>query len=152
MNVMNVAIIAGALAVLFGGQKMKTSENEKRFTPLLAQAETKHGIPPGILKRMAWVESRYNPDALGPVTKAGRAVGIMQIMPSQHPGIDAKNPEIAIDYAGKYLAQLARMFKGNWKDAVAAYNAGPGTMQQVRAGKRKMPTETANYIRLVFGG
>lgn len=145
-----LAVIGAGLYIMAGKTAGKMSEREKLYTPMLNAAENKYGIPPGLLVRIAKVESGFNPDALGPITKVGRAVGMMQIMPSQHPGIDAKNPAVAVDYAGKYLAQLAKMFKGNWTDAVAAYNAGPGRWQAVKAGKQRPPVETSNYIKKVF--
>lgn len=150
MKPVTLAIIGAGLYIMVSKTAGKMSEREKLYTPMLNAAETKYGIPSGLLVRIARVESAFNPDALGPVTKSGRAVGLMQIMPSQHPGIDARNPATAADYAGKYLAQLARMFGGNWADAVAAYNAGPGRWQAVKAGKQRPPVETSNYIKKVF--
>ena len=51
-----------------------------------------------------------------------------------------------------YLAQMFRRY-GNWPDALAAYNWGPGNVDQWIAGGRnadKLPGETARYITRVL--
>ena len=54
-------------------------------------------------------------------------------------------------------AYLARMFGryGNWPDALAAYNWGPGNVDRWAAGGRdpaRLPLETARYIGRVLRG
>lgn len=51
-----------------------------------------------------------------------------------------------------YLAQMFQRY-GNWADAVAAYNWGPGNMDQWIAGGRKadrLPFDVARYVDLVL--
>ena len=51
-----------------------------------------------------------------------------------------------------YLAQMFQRY-GNWADAAAAYNWGPGNMDQWILGGRnpeKLPLETARYVDLVL--
>jgi soluble lytic murein transglycosylase-like protein len=51
-----------------------------------------------------------------------------------------------------YLAQMFRRY-GNWPDALAGYNWGPGnTDQWIAAGRRaeRLPLETSRYIELVL--
>lgn len=51
-----------------------------------------------------------------------------------------------------YLAQMYRRY-GNWPDAVAAYNWGPGNMDQWIAGGRNtdlLPLDVARYVALVL--
>jgi hypothetical protein len=51
-----------------------------------------------------------------------------------------------------YLAQMFRRY-GNWRDALGAYNWGPGNFDQWIAGGRnveKLPLETARYITRVL--
>ena len=51
-----------------------------------------------------------------------------------------------------YLAQMFQRY-GNWPDAVAAYNWGPGSMDQWIGGGRKadsLPFEVARYVDLVL--
>lgn len=120
------------------------------WAALLQSVESSLGIPATLLTRMAWIESRFNPGAYN--AKSG-ATGIMQIVPAVHAGVDAKNPQAAIPYAGNFLKQLYNQF-GDWEKAIAAYNWGPGNLQKDIAKnganwKAGLPAETANYIAQV---
>ena len=127
--------------------------NRKRAAPFLAAfraSELKYGLPPDLLNRVAYQESRYNPDALSPVG----ATGIMQFMPATAVefGIDPTDPFQSIDAAGKYLSQLYRQFK-SWPIAIAAYNWGPGNMKKhlVKHGRLNiaaLPDETRKYLSI----
>lgn len=117
---------------------------------LLRSTEQALGLPDTLLTRMAWIESRFNPNAFN--ARSG-ATGILQIVPRVHPNVDAKNPASAIPYAGAYLKQLFNQF-GSWEKAVAAYNWGPGNLQNdlARLGenwKAGLPAETSNYLAQV---
>jgi soluble lytic murein transglycosylase-like protein len=119
------------------------------YLPLLSSTESALGIPDTLLTRMAWIESRFNPVAKSPKG----AVGIMQIVPSMHPGVNAQSPQAAIPYAGNYLRSLYSRF-GSWEKAVAAYNWGEGNLQKAIAArgdnwKSGLPAETANYLAQV---
>lgn len=57
--------------------------------------------------------------------------GLMQIMGATCRQLGYKDslehmiqPELNIEYGCKYLAMLLKRYKGDWDDAVAAYNAG----------------------------
>jgi soluble lytic murein transglycosylase len=80
-------------------------------------------------------ESAFNTRA---VSSAG-ALGLMQLMPPTAKDIaknlklkvyDMKRPSDAIRFGGYYLAWLNRFFRGNLREMVAGYNAGPGNVQQ----------------------
>jgi hypothetical protein len=114
---------------------------------------------------VALVESGFNPLALSP--KGAR--GIWQLMPAtaRRYGltVEAANdhrtdPEHATRAAARYLRDLYEMF-GDWKLALAAYNAGEGRVQRAieRAGVRDfdelarrglLPAETRNYVPAVL--
>lgn len=123
--------------------------------PYLAQiraAELAHAMPHNLLARLLWQESRYRPEIIdGRLKSSAGALGIAQIVPYWHPGVDPLNTAVAIPYAAKYLAALRRQF-GTWSKALAAYNWGPGNLskhlakssgQDWRAG---MPKETRDYV------
>jgi hypothetical protein len=114
---------------------------------------------------VALVESGFNPLALSP--KGAR--GIWQLMPAtaRRYGltVEAANdhrtdPEHATRAAARYLRDLYDLF-GDWKLALAAYNAGEGRVQRAieRAGARDfdelarrglLPAETRNYVPAVL--
>lgn len=101
--------------------------------PYIAEAqrvEFERDIPAGLLVRLLWEESKFNPNASNP----SGAVGIAQIVPSQHPSVNAFDPVASIRYAGGFLAQLFRQF-GDWSLALMAYHAGAGNVAKYVAGK-----------------
>ena len=120
------------------------------FDGLFAQAETQYGLPPGMLKSMANVESRFNPNATSP--KGAR--GIMQFMPQTAArfGIAGRetDPAASIDAAGKYMQAHMNMFGGDIVKAIAAYNAGEGNVQ--RSGGIPNNPETQAYVPKVLAG
>jgi soluble lytic murein transglycosylase-like protein len=62
-------------------------------------------------------------------------------------GVNAFDPASAVDGAARYLGQLTRQF-GSTELALAAYNAGPGTVR--RYGGVPPYSETQNYVRAVM--
>jgi soluble lytic murein transglycosylase-like protein len=115
------------------------------YKAALAVAEIKNGIPPMMLARLAWQESRFRPDIVsGQKKSSAGAVGIMQIVPRWHPSVDPYDPFESIDYAATFLARLFKKF-GNWEYALKAYNWGEGNVAQWLAGKKAEPMETRNY-------
>jgi murein DD-endopeptidase MepM/ murein hydrolase activator NlpD len=115
------------------------------YQPLVQQAATRHGVPAGILSALLKQESQYDPAALSP---AG-ALGLAQFMPETAAGmgIDPLDPAQAIDGAARYLAQQYAAF-GSWELALAAYNAGPGNVQQY-GGIPPFP-ETQHYVATIM--
>ena len=105
-------------------------------------AEDRYSIPRNLVVRLAWQESRFDPQASNP----SGASGIMQIVPRWHPGVDPLNPLAAIDYGARFLSQLYRQF-GTWELALKAYNWGPGNVQKWLDSARQSfePLETRNY-------
>lgn len=103
------------------------------------------GIPPDLFSRLIETESGWNPDA---VSSAG-AEGIAQFMPLTSQGnVDPFNPFESLSYAAELLRSYYRKF-GDWEQALAAYNAGPGAVQKY--GGVPPYTETQNYIRKILG-
>ena len=124
----------------------------EKWRPLFDSVEQANGIPSGLLYRQAYEESHFRDDIItGARPSSEGALGIMQIVPQYHPtlGADgAKDPQRAVPYAGKFLAQLHRQF-GSWQLALAAYNAGPGNVSKY-GGIPPFP-ETQKYVADITG-
>lgn len=127
-----------------------------KYMHWIIDAETTRGIPPNLLARVAYQESRFRPDIIdGRTVSSAGALGIMQIVPRWHPNVDPLNPKEAIYYAADYLRKLKARF-GSWPQALAAYNWGQGNLEKYLRGELKdVPRETQNYVaeigRDIFG-
>jgi hypothetical protein len=115
------------------------------YADLFSRAASRYGVDPSVLAAMASQESGFNSQAVSP---AG-AQGLMQFMPSTAKGlgVNALDPTSAIDGAARYLSSLTKQF-GSTDLALAAYNAGPGTVS--RYGGIPPYSETQNYVRSVM--
>jgi peptidoglycan DL-endopeptidase CwlO len=114
------------------------------YADLFTAAGARHGVDPALLAGVAKVESGFDSAAVSP---AG-ATGLMQFMPATAAGlgVDASDPASAVDGAARYLRQLTDRF-GSTDLALAAYNAGPGTVS--RYGGVPPYAETQSYVRKV---
>jgi hypothetical protein len=109
----------------------------------------KHRVDPRLLVAMAKVESNFDPKA---VSDAG-AQGLMQFMPETATQMGLKNPLDAaesMDAGAKYIKSLLDRYDGNVEKALAAYNAGPGRVDE--AGGIPEIAETQAFVREVLSG
>lgn len=117
-----------------------------RYRAAIARAAQRHNVQPVLLAAQLKAESNFNPNAVSP---AG-AQGIAQFMPGTAKSMglhDPFDPEQAIEAQAKLMGQLIRQF-GKIPEALAAYNAGPGAVQQ--HGGIPPYTETKNYIAKIL--
>lgn len=121
-----------------------TSSKSAPYEAAFTAAESKYGLPAGLLRAVAKQESAFNPNAKSP---AG-ATGLMQFMPATAKGLglDPTDPFASIDAAGKYLSGHLQTF-GSVPLALAAYNAGPGNVKKY--GGIPPFTETQNYVKKI---
>jgi hypothetical protein len=121
---------------------------------LVESAAQAHGLPLEFFARLIWQESRFNPDAIGPVTRSGqRAQGIAQFMPyvaKKRGVLDPFNPVAALPKSAEFLRELRAQF-GNIGLAAAAYNAGPKRVRDWLAGHSSLPAQTRNYVSIITG-
>lgn len=130
------------------------------YEPMMRQKLEAAGLP-GDLVYLALIESGFNAHAL---SHAG-AGGLWQFMPATGRMYDLRvdwwvddrrDPIKSTDAAIAHLADLHRMFDGDWYLAWSAYNAGPGRVRRAMksagskdfwtlARGRHLPVETANY-------
>jgi hypothetical protein len=115
------------------------------YADLFTRAANRYGVDASLLAAVASQESGFDSQA---VSGAG-AQGLMQFMPATAAGlgVDPLDPASAIDGAARYLSSLKNQF-GSTELALAAYNAGPGTVR--RYGDIPPYAETQNYVRAVM--
>lgn len=95
------------------------------FAPLFQAAADKHGVPANVLMALAQQESSFNPDAIGPQTKWGRAKGIMQYIDptAEAMGINPFDPVQSIDAAARQMSE--RLANGDsLQEAIMAHHGG----------------------------
>ncbi len=112
----------------------------------LFNATAELGIDPRLVAAVAWAESGFDPDVVScERASAAGALGIMQFMPgtARGMGIDPCDPAEAIPAGARYLLTQYERF-GSWELALAAYNAGPGAVEQY-GGIPPYP-ETQKYV------
>jgi membrane-bound lytic murein transglycosylase D len=132
-------------------------KNAKPYVSKLKPIFTAQKVP-GELVWIAEVESSFDPRARSPVG----AAGLFQLMPetARHYGLRTRfmderlEPEPSAGAAAKHLRHLYLHYK-DWRLAVAAYNAGEGTVDRLLAKQkqksfdaiaRKLPAETQMYV------
>jgi soluble lytic murein transglycosylase-like protein len=111
------------------------------------KAATKYNLAPELITAVIRAESNFEISA---VSSAG-AQGLMQLMPATAKELGVKNPfdiEQNIDGGTKYLRQMLDRFGGNVRKALAAYNAGPGTV--IKYNGRVPYPETRQYVKRVM--
>jgi len=118
-----------------------------KYDQIISEASKRHGIAFPLLKAQIKVESDFNPRA---VSKKG-ALGLMQIMPKNIKALrvnDPFDPRENIMAGARYFKQLLERFNGELHLALAAYNAGPNTVDRY---KRVPPfRETVDYVEKVM--
>ena len=121
---------------------------------MIESAARAEDLPLEFFARVIWQESRFQADAVGPVTRSGqRAQGIAQFMPgtaSERRLLDPFDPVQALPKSAEFLNELRGQF-GNLGLAAAAYNAGPRRVQEWLAGSGSLPQETRNYVAAITG-
>jgi soluble lytic murein transglycosylase-like protein len=123
------------------------TSGESEYESLIGQAASRNGLDPAILHGLIEQESGFNASA----TSSAGAAGLTQLMPGTASSLGVANPldpAESIEGGARYLGQLMGQFGGNAEDALAAYNAGPGAVQQY--GGVPPYSETQSYVSKVL--
>lgn len=106
-----------------------------RYEQIVTRYAEQYGVPRNLVLAVIRTESDFDVEA----TSSVGARGLMQLMPATYrwlsdemlfdhlPDEQITDPEVNIRYGVYYLRQLYDRY-GSWLTACAAYNAGPGTV------------------------
>jgi soluble lytic murein transglycosylase-like protein len=128
--------------------------SQSQYVSIAQQDAIAAGIPPAYFTRQIMLESDFNPNAVSP----SGAVGIAQFEPTTAAGLgfNPYDPVAALKGAASYMARLSSEYGGDYAKALAAYNAGSGTVNSaIQLGGANwmnfLPAETQNYIARITG-
>ena len=116
------------------------------YQEMARDAARRHNVPEDLFLRLVRTESGFRPTA-----KSNKgAIGLAQLMPytARHLGVNPHDPKQNLEGGARYLSQQYRRF-GDWRLALAAYNAGPEAVEKFRG----IPpyAETQQYVRAILG-
>jgi soluble lytic murein transglycosylase-like protein len=123
-------------SVVPGAYQAKVLELARRFD-----------LSPALIEALVWQESRWRAGAVSP--KGAR--GLAQLMPgtARELGVDPRDPFANLEGGARYLREQLDRFDGNIEKALAAYNAGPGRVEEADG----IPNirETRAYVAAIMG-
>ncbi|MEG3551417.1 lytic transglycosylase domain-containing protein [Escherichia coli] len=136
----------GNLDVKVGSLGAEGKANLDKLAPYFAELENKYGLPEGTLHSIAATESNGNPYAK---SKTG-ALGMFQFtdIARKETGLsreDSFNPEKSAEAAALLMSKYLKQAKGDWNEAITAYNAGFGTINKWKKGTGDLSKENREY-------
>jgi len=103
----------------------------RNLNDLINTISDRHHLDPDLISSVIHAESGFNPRAVSP--KGAR--GLMQLMPQTASKLGVSNafdPSANVEGGTRYLSQLLERYNFDVVKALAAYNAGPGRVEQYR--------------------
>lgn len=126
------------------------------WTPLIAEAAARFGIPEAWIRTVMAAESGGRTMLDGrPVISRSGAIGLMQVMPDTYEemrhayglGSDPHDPRDNILAGAAYLRAMFERF--GWPGFFAAYNAGPERYADHLRTGLPLPLETQTYLAMI---
>jgi soluble lytic murein transglycosylase-like protein len=151
---------AAALEAAFNEELAMDSRTlMRRWDPLIAQAARRFDISENWIRSVMRMESggRTMLDRRTRIVSRAGAMGLMQVMPQTYRdmrvqyglGRDAYDPRNNIFAGAAYLKMLYRRY--GYPAMFAAYNDGPGNLEDHLYRGRALPGETQNYVASITG-
>lgn len=110
------------------------------------------------VRQIALESGNFDPDVIAGrrVSTAG-AEGIAQLMPSSYPNVNRRDPVASLHAASATMRDNLRLYGGDVRKALSAYNAGGGTVARLTEAYGSLweiglPDETKLYLRIILGG
>ena len=135
-------------------EQMTTHQRMQRWAPLIAEASKRFGVPQSWIRAVMLAESggRTMLSEDQPIISSAGAMGLMQLMPSTYAdmraqyglGPDPYDPHDNIVAGAAYLRFLRQKY--DYPQMFAAYNDGPGNLEQRLAQGNLLPLETRLYL------
>lgn len=132
----------------------KNAGSGPTWVPYLNAAENTYGLPVDMLARQAYQESDFIEAVIrGTRPSSAGALGILQMMPQYFNSVTVPKPFTdqdvlaQIDQAAQQMVSLFRSTQ-SWPLALAAYNAGLGTVEKY--GGIPPFAETQNYVAKIL--
>lgn len=120
---------------------------------IFTAAGTEARVPATLLAAIAYQESRYNPAAVGPITKAGwQARGIMQLSPAvleKYKVTDPHDIRQNVLAGARWLRLLFLAGDHNTDSVCAAYFWGLSNVNKYQESKRRWPAQITAYVDAV---
>ena len=161
--VVAAGVVAGVLLGLAGkvDQAIQELTLPLRHEDIIRQQAEEKGIEASLIAAVIYSESRFRDQ-----TSSAGARGLMQITPETALDIarrseaetfvikDLADPQINISYGTYHLRDLLVLYDGNEVAALAAYNAGPGSVEKWGGDDLKLENirfpETRAYVEDVL--
>lgn len=139
MRLIAVAVLAastGACAILpqdRGSFRGKVPQTRTYVAEKVRAKAVQHKVPVALAKAVTHIESRFRCNAVGPMTRYGRARGPMQIMPSSARGMFGfTGPTVVLatcdeglEYGMLHLARCYELARGDFRGAAHCHVQGP---------------------------
>jgi membrane-bound lytic murein transglycosylase B len=137
--------------------RMSASQLVNRWVPVIGAASERFHVPARWIRAVVQMESggRTMSGAHQPITSRAGAMGVMQLMPGTYRQMSAQyrlganpyNPHDNIFAGAAYLHWLFRKY--GYPAMFAAYNDGPGHLEERLMGGKLLPDETRNYVHRI---
>jgi cell division septation protein DedD len=129
---------------------------EDPWGPYIREASAKFDVPDGWIRALMRVESGGKEYLNGQlITSGAGAMGLMQVMPGTYDelreryrlGDDPFDPRDNIMAGVAYMREMYDMYGS--PGFLAAYNAGPGRLDDYLSNNRPLPDETRRYVAMI---